>query len=84
MLDSSEVVRVRGDATAAFLHLKHADLEVFSEMVRGADPTDRPVRTDPKKGNPYPHPLGHPDYKRAPEFEASFRSLLGPPHSTHR
>ncbi len=31
----------------------------------------------PKKGDPYPLPLGHSAYNRAPEFDRSVRSMLG-------
>jgi hypothetical protein len=48
------------------------DLRLF------ADPSDDP-HVYPKKGDPYPQPLGHSDYNRAPEFKASLRSLLGLP-----
>lgn len=48
------------------------DLRLF------AGPSDDP-HVYPKKGDPYPQPLGHSDYNRAPEFKASLRSLLGLP-----
>ena len=46
------------------------DLLMFSDD--GPEP-----RSYPKKGDPYPPPLGHSGYSGAPEFEESVRSLLG-------
>ncbi len=45
------------------------DLAVFSEP--------GPEHLYPKKGDPYPQPLGHSEYKRAPEFQRSLEALLG-------
>ena len=46
------------------------DLSIFSD--EGPEP-----RSYPKKGDPYPPPLGHSGYSRTPEFKESVRSLLG-------
>jgi hypothetical protein len=59
------------DATAtATSPIADPDLAIFSD--RGPEP-----RSFPKKGDPYPPPLKHSSYRRAPEFQTSVRSLLG-------
>jgi len=47
------------------------DLRLSAE----AGPTGEPVY--PKKGDPYPSPLGHSEYNKAREFDRAVRRLLG-------
>lgn len=48
------------------------DLRLFAEA--------GPDKMYPKKGDPYPAPLGHSEYAKAPEFERAVRRLLDLPY----